>query len=51
MKSLLLIVASFLSIAVAARAQEPVNTRALLQKYCVRCHNADEHEGDISNIC
>ena len=30
-----------------ARSEQPANTRLLLQKYCVHCHNADDHEGDV----
>lgn len=47
MRSLFLIAFCLFPVASAARADEPASTRPLLQKYCVRCHNADTHEGDV----
>ncbi|MBB3208327.1 hypothetical protein FHS27_004155 [Rhodopirellula rubra] len=50
MKPLKLLATSlcFFSVFSNTRAGEPSNTPSLLQKYCVRCHNADENEGDVS---
>lgn len=47
MKFLLHIVIIACCAATPAGAQEHSNANALLQKYCVRCHNADESEGDV----
>tara|TARA_R110002072_G_scaffold302615_1_gene486841 strand:- start:125483 stop:127846 length:2364 start_codon:yes stop_codon:yes gene_type:complete len=43
----LLVIACCISANIDARAEDPANIRLLLQTYCVHCHNADDHEGDV----
>ncbi|MCM2371198.1 DUF1592 domain-containing protein [Aporhodopirellula aestuarii] len=50
MKPLLLLatIVCFFAFSGDTQAEEALNTKSLLQKYCVRCHNTDEREGDVS---